>query len=349
VTTAADLALLPDVRDADLIARIEGARGSFTYDFTLRSCRNEQAQRDALALLPRDARRRQELRNRLDLGAIDRQNLRHIHSVLAICGLPYTRQGIEVREFERTQGRMSLIVEAGKLQTPDGRWENQPLPYGSRARLLLLHLCSEAIRQKSAVVDIEDSLTAFIKAMGFPVTGGKYGTLTSFKAQVNALAACHMRIGVWDGTRAKTVSTQPFSSIDVWFPTSAEQKMLWPSTITFSHEFFTTLTSHALPVNIDAVRVFAGSPRKLDLLFWLGYRLNTLSEPLHISWEALAEQWGQGYNRQRNFRRDFAQEIGHIRDIFPKLPVKLTDEGCIIHPAGPDVLAIPHRRPSRRA
>ena len=116
--------------------------------------------------------------------------------------------------------------------------------------------------------------------MGFPVTGGKNGTLTSFKSQVNALAACHMRIGVWDGMRAKTVSTQPFSSIDVWFPTSAEQKMLWPSTITFSHEFYSTLVSHALPVNIEAVQVFAGSPRKLDLLFWLGYRLNTLTAPL---------------------------------------------------------------------
>jgi hypothetical protein len=242
---------------------------------------------------------------------------------------------------------MSLIVEAGKLRTPDGRWELQPLPYGSRARLLLLHLCSEAIRQKTAVVDIEDSLTAFIKAMGFPVTGGKNGTLTSFKTQVNALAACHMRIGVWDGVRAKTVNTQPFSSIDVWFPSSPDQKMMWPSTITFSHDFFSTLVTHALPVNVEAVKVFAGSPRKLDLLFWLGYRLYSLSEPLHLSWDALKEQWGQGYSRHRNFRRDFAEEVAQIKEIFPKLPVELKEEGCVIRPADPTVLAIPARKAKR--
>ena len=42
-----------------------------------------------------------------------------IDSVLAICGLPYTRQPLEIREFERRQGRMSLVVEAGKLRNPE--------------------------------------------------------------------------------------------------------------------------------------------------------------------------------------------------------------------------------------
>jgi len=336
------------IRDTDLLEKLAAARGNAGFAFVVRQCRFEQEKRDKALLLTRNARRRQIARDKLEAGAADRQHLRHIHSVLAICGLPYTRQPLEVREFERNQGRMSLVVEAGKLRTPDGRWELQPLPYGSRARLLLLHLCSEAIRQKSAVVDIEDSLTAFIKAMGFPVTGGKNGTLTSFKTQVNALAACHMRIGVWDGVRARTVSTQPFSSIDVWFPTSPDQRMMWPSTITFSHDFFSTLANHALPVNVEAVKVFAGSPRKLDLLFWLGYRLNNLTEPLRISWDALKEQWGQGYNRDRNFKRDFAEEIAQIKEIFPKLPIELREEGCVIKPAGTNALAIPARRTVRR-
>ena len=145
---------LSDVRDADLVARVEAARGKAGFEFVQRQCRFEQESRDKALLLPRDARRRLTAREKLEIAAADRQNLRHIHSVLAICGLPYTRQALEVREFERNQGRMSLVVEAGKLRTPDGRWELQPVPYGSRARLLLLHLCSEAIRQKSAVVEL---------------------------------------------------------------------------------------------------------------------------------------------------------------------------------------------------
>src|SRR5262245_47217260 len=257
------------VRDADLLKRIDQA-APFTRDSVRRQCESEQERRDSLLLLPRDKRRRAETKHALEQGeGADRDNLRHIHSVLAICSLPYTRQPLEVREWQRDQGRMSLMVQAGKLRSPeDGKWVDQPLPFGSRARLLLMHTCSEAIRQKSPVIEIEDSLTGFIKAMGFPVTGGKNGTLNSFKQQVNALAACSMRIGMWEGDRAKTINTQPFTSIDVWFPTASNQRMLWPSTVTFSQEFYSTLTKHALPVNVHAVRAFAGSPRKLDMLFW---------------------------------------------------------------------------------
>ncbi len=332
------------VRDADLVKRVTEAKG-VGVDFVWRQCVAEQERRDALAAMPRDTRRRAETRYALEeQKAADRDSLRHIHSVLAMCSLPYQRQPLGVREWERKQGRMSLKVVAGQLISPeDGTWVDQPLPYGSRSRLLLLHTCSEAIRQKSPAIQIEDSLTGFIKGMGFAVTGGKNGTLNSFKQQVNALAACSMRIGVWDGDRAKTINTQPFSSIDVWFPATPNQRMLWPSTITFSQEFYSTLTKHALPVNVHAVRAFAGSPRKLDLLFWLGYRLNTLNKTLTISWEALREQWGAGYSRANNFRRDFAQEIREIKEVFPKLPVKVTEEGFSISPGTAEVLAIPSK------
>lgn len=329
-----------DIRDQDLLQRVAEA-APFLRDSIVSQARAEQRKRDVLAALPAGARRRASTQQLLNDDKLDRKDLRHIHSVLAMCSLPYTAQPIGVRSWEKSQGRMSLKVTAGQLMNPDGQWVDMPLPSGSRARLLLLHTCSEAIRQKSATIEIEDSLTGFIKSMGFSVTGGKNGTLTSFKAQINALAACSMKIGVWDGERSKTVSTQPFSAIDVWFPAAPDQRMLWPSTVTFSQDFYQTLTRHALPVNVHAVRAFAGSPRKLDILFWLGYRLNSIDKTLSMSWEALQEQWGTGYSRPRGFRRDFAQEIAEIKEVFPKLPVKVCETGITISPGSSEVLAIP--------
>jgi hypothetical protein len=265
--------------------------------------------------------------------------------VLAGCSLPYTQQAVEVREWERRQGRMSLLVTAGKLFNPeDQTWVEQPLPWGSRARLLLLHTCSEAIRQKSATIDIQHTLTGFIRSMGFTVTGGRNGTLNSFKQQVNALAACNMKLGMWNGTQAKTINTQPFSSLEVWLPTSADQRMMWPKQLTFSHDFYSTLVKRALPINVHAVKTFSNSPRKLDLLFWLGYRLSGIKSTLTISWDALQEQWGANYSRQTNFKRDFAQEIADIKEVFPKLPVRLNEVGFVIEPGGTEVLAIPVKR-----
>lgn len=347
------------LRDSDLVERLRrydaghriGAPGS--RQVFVSQLLEAQAERDLkgaqITKLPRDTRRRAIIREVIEGEGANPQNLRHIHSVLALCGLPYTRQPLDVREYHRKQGRMSLIVKAGELWSPDAEWVPQPLPYGSRARLLLLHLCSEAVRQKSATIEIEDSLTAFLRAMGYPATGGPRGTLTAFKQQVNALAACNMKIGTWDGAKSTTINTSPFSSIDVWFPADPDQRILWPSTVTFSREFFDTLAKHALPVSTHAVKAFAGSPRKIDLYFWLSYRLNSINDPLRITWEGLKEQFGAGYDRDRAFRAQFAEEIGHLKEVFPKLPAKLTADGLTLLPADPSTLAIPAKRSTKKA
>ncbi len=342
----ADLYLpTPLVRDADLLRRMDAARNTFTFEFELRACEREQAERDRVAALPRDARRRELVRRKLEDTSTDTEDLRHIHSVLAMCGLPYSRQPLSVREHERRQGRMSLVVEAGKLRNPKtGNRIEQPLPFGPKARLLLMHLCSEAIRQKGPTIEVADSLTGFIRDMGFPVTGGKKGTLQAFKEQINALAACKLSVGMWDGRHAVEYQGMPFSRIDVWLPTSPDQMMLWPSTLTFSMDFYTTLAKHALPIRAEAVRAFAGSARKLDMYFWFNYRLHRLKLPLTISWNALAEQFGGDYGRQRDFKRGFAGDLKDVLDVFPKLPAKLTEAGMEVLPVGLDVLHLPPLR-----
>lgn len=360
------------IRDADLRKKLAHARERFKLDAVFaveaRELIDEQKARDAkvearateLAAMAPGARRRAKSRDALEVGG-KREDLRHIHSVLALCGLPYNRQPIEEREYRSKQGNMRLIVNAGELLAPNGEFVKQPLPYGSRARLLLLHLCSEAIRQQSPTINIDDSLTAFINKMGFEANGGPRGNLTAFKQQVNALAACKMTIGTFyeKGGRVKTINTAPFSSIDVWFPTSPGQQMLWPSTITFSREFYDTLAKHALPVNVHAIRAFSDSPRKIDIYYWLSHRSYSLSEPISISWEALKEQFGEGhfvtsgktggYSRDRDFRAKFTKELAHICEVFPKLPVAVTETGIRLKPADSDVLSIPAKGSTKKA
>jgi hypothetical protein len=337
------------IRDADLLVELEQARGTAGFEFKRKALMLRQADRDRAAALSPGARRRDAARRALEAAPSAADDLRHIHSVLAMCGLPYTRQPLDVREHERRQGRMSLVVEAGKLRNPvTGDREPQPLPFGPKARLLLIHLCSEAVRQKTATIEIADSLTAFIRDMGFPVTGGQRGTLHAFKEQINALAACKLSVGMWDGARSVEYQGTPFSRIDVWLPTDPEQLMLWPSTLTFSMDFFTSLSRHALPIRADAVRAFAGSARKLDLYFWLNYRLHGLKAPVVLSWSALSPQFGGEFTRARAFRAQFADDIADLRDVLPKLPVRVTEAGLRIEPAGPEVLALPTRKPIRR-
>ena len=123
--------------------------------------------------------------------------------------------------------------------------------------------------------------------------------------------------------------------------------MLWPSTITFSRDFYDTLSKHALPVNTHAMKAFAGSPQKIDIYYWLSHRLYSLSDPLNIGWDGLKEQFGEGYDRDRDFKAKFNKALDHIKEVFPKLPVKLHDQGMTLSPADSTVLAVPAKRSTK--
>ncbi len=211
------------IRDADLRAELEAARGGFLFapivEHLLYRQRERDAEREAAGAqaerreaMGRDRRRREAVREVIENEPTAPENLQHLHSVLALCGLPYRDPGA-TREFVREYGRNSLSLTAGRLKNPiTGEMEPQGLPYGPKARLVLLHLCTEAVRQRSPTVEVADSLSGFMKAMGFAVTGGERGTIGAFKEQLNRLAACSMQIGLWDGEGQPRPSTCPLSA-----------------------------------------------------------------------------------------------------------------------------------------
>lgn len=340
---------VPLIRDPDLLAELERLpKGSFR-EFQVRELEKKQAKLDSLTAMAPGRRRRERTADQLTLINPTQNDLRHIHSVLAICGLPYDRLPTEQREFERKQGSMALDVSAGFLRDPNGEKIAQPVPFGPKARLILMHLCSESILQKSPTIEIAETLTGFVRDMGFPDSGGKKGPMTAFKEQLNALAACTMKLSVWNGERVRTRSITPIEEMDLWLPSHLNQRSLWPSTVTFSPAMYDSLKKHALPLNTRVVKAFAGSARKLDLYFWLGYRIHNINEPLTISWSALREQFGTGFSRERDFRARLAREIDEIKEILRKLPVKLSEDGLTMVPADPSVLALPAPKPQKRS
>ncbi len=347
------------IRDADLLAQLKGLEGTPGYRSLVSALIHTQQKRDkaaaeaaakqaAIDALPRDQRRRAIIREVIENDPPSIQDVRHIHSVLAICGLPHSKPKDDVREYEKVQGNMSIDVSAGFVRDPNGNKVHTSLPYGPKARLILMHLCSEAIKQKSPTIEIADTLTGFVRDMGFPDNGGPRGYLTAFKQQLNALAGCTIKISAWNGERVKSKTIVPLEDVELWLSDNPDQKSLWPSSVTFSQAMFDSLQKHALPVNAQAVRAFAGSSRKLDLYFWIGWRLYNIKDPLQISWAALAKQFGQGFSRPRDFKTQMVAEMAHLQEVFPKLPIKLDEQGLRLHPADPDVLALPAVRPAKK-
>lgn len=333
----------PPIRDADLLAELEANRGKLGFEFTRQILERRQADRDRLAAMAPAKRRRAEIAKRLE-NPPSLADLRHIHSTLAIAGLPYERLTEGTHQFARKQGNMALDVMAGALRDQNGNLVQQPIPYGPKARLVLMHLCSEAIQQKSATIEIADTFTGFVRDMGFSDSGGRKGPLTAFKEQLNALAACTMRISSWNGQSVRTKAFVPLENIELWLSSDPNQRSLWPSTVTFSTAMYDSLSRHALPLNKHVLKAFAGSSRKLDIYAWLSWRMYNLDAPLTLSWQNLYDQFGGQNTEARGFKRHFKDDLAEIKEVLTKLPAQLTNKGLTIRPADPHVLALPIKR-----
>lgn len=132
-----------------------------------------------------------------------------LHAVLCQVGMP--RRRIIERSFERYSGAASIKLTAGELYQR-GQWVPQPLPYGAHPRLVMVHISGVAVRSRSRVIPIGESMRDFLIALGIPPNGGKTGGYTMFKRQMQALAACRLQLGMSIGQLDRTITTQPSAS-----------------------------------------------------------------------------------------------------------------------------------------
>jgi hypothetical protein len=273
------------------------------------------------------------IKNRLMDAAVelygdDPADLRYLHVVLAQCGLPYREPDKGQQFYEKRNGRISIVLTPGVLIDPKTRRPAmQGIPYGAKPRLLMIHLCTVATKTKSPEVEVSHSMSAFMKDLGLAVSGGKQGSISRFKDQLNRLAATRMQLLFADEERASMVNpAPPISRYDVWFPKDPEQRILWPNTVTLSPEFFESLQdANALPLEGRAIRALQHSAMALDIYTWLAHRLRRIPrhKPASISWEALQEQFGPEYASTRKFRQVFRVALGQVMAVYTDARVEL--------------------------
>jgi hypothetical protein len=229
-------------------------------------------------------------------------------------------------------------LEAGKLWNGT-RFVEQPLPYGVKPRLVMVHTSTEAVRTRQRAIPIGDSMRQFLLTLGIDPTGGKRGNYTMFKQQMEALAACRMTLGMTTGGRALTVDAKPFSKFEAWLTPGNGQQVMWPGMLELSQEFYDTLVEHAVPLNHDAIVSIKDSAMDLDVYSWLAHRLCRVSKAdgVPVSWTALKEQFGQEYAHMTHFRAEFLNSLRQVHAVYPDAKVEQTDTGLKLYPSKPPI------------
>jgi hypothetical protein len=260
------------------------------------------------------------------------------HSVLTQCALPHRAPPDDARVWQRRQGRTVLHVQAGAAYHPrTGAFVEIGLPYGPRARMILMHLNSEALKARSPVVEVETSLTAFVRRVqDRPPTGPE---LAVFKDQLSRLAAATIRLAVdYDEGKAVQVDTKIVGGMELWFEKNERQRVLWPATVRLSLDYYESLSRHAVPLDERAIAALAHSAMALDVYCWLAQRLHRVpAAGQQISWQALHDQFGQGYARVRKFREFFLKQLRQVQAAYPGARLEEGPAGLALRTSPPPV------------
>jgi Plasmid encoded RepA protein len=259
----------------------------------------------------------------------------YLHTVLCQTGLPY--RPTDLRRWRRDQGAASLLIEAGVARHPEtGEWIDLPLPHGERPRLILIYLSTEAVRTESSVIDVGDSMTAFARSLGIDTNGP---SLRHFKDQLSRISTATVRLGIARDGRTVQINTQIVHGIDLWFPKDAGQRVLWPSTVQLSADYFASLQQHAVPLDPRAVAVLAHSAMALDVYTWLAQRLHRVprGQPQAVTWLALKAQFGPDYDRLRKFREKFKVALRTVMTVYPGARIEEADEGLLLWTSKPPI------------
>ena len=264
------------------------------------------------------------------------------HTVLCQTSMPYRNQGDNIREWERVQGNVYLRIEAGAAKHPgQNQWVKLGLPYGSKPRLVLMHLNAEALKQGTPLIEVEDSFTAFIRRIQDPLKLGKSGPngeeFRAFKDQLTRLAVATVRLALSTEVRSFQVNSHIIDAFDLWLVKDERQRVFWPSIVRMNDRYFESLQKHAVPLDERALAALSNSPVALDLYAWLAQRLHRVSKKQFITWVSLKEQFGQGYSRMDNFKRMFRHNLMMVYLQYNAARVEEDDNGLTLYRSPPPI------------
>lgn len=241
--------------------------------------------------------------------------------------MPHSK--VEGEIFKRQNGNFKLTI----LSDPE-----IGIPYGSIPRLLIAWITTEAVRTKQRDLILGQTLSEFMSQLDLVPTGGRWGSITRLKEQMKKLFSASISCSYDEKNHWAIKNVQPISKADLWWdPKQPEQAALFDSTLTVGEEFFNEIINYPIPIDMDALKALKRSPMALDIYCWLTYRMSYLKKNTEIPWEVLQIQFGSNYERVRDFKKYFLNQLKKVNTVYPEVKVNFNESGLILYPSKPHI------------
>lgn len=236
--------------------------------------------------------------------------------------IPHSAQ--EAREWSRRNGSVEVHMQAGP---------KKGLPYGTYPRLVFAWICGEAYynskrndldEQEKRRLIAGDSLSDFMDQLGLLPTGGRWGSITQLREQMQRLFST--RIIAYEDRGGGEAMRQMHVADDYqlwWDPKSPDQASLWENEIVLGERFFKEITDNPYPFDMRILKAVKRSPLGIDLYTWLTYRVSYLKKTTDIPWSSLHGQFGADYSDSRHghdaFVKAAKRELEKLQFAWPQL------------------------------
>ena len=260
------------------------------------------------------------------------------HTVLCQTSMPYRNPGDETRVWDRKNGRVHMRLKAGDVLDPErGEMVELGLPWGAKPRLITAYISTQCVLTQDATIEVEDTFRQFVLKLGYSAQGHDFRTM---KDQLSRLSASDITFAVSPGAdHSAMFYGRIVKSFDLWLVKDARQRLLWPSTLTVSTDYFESLMSHAVPLPEQALIALKGSAVQLDIYCWLAQRLHRIKPDKFdfLPWTALYAQFGQGYSQIRRFRAKFLDHLKAVHGVYATAKIEADGKGLYLHHSPPPV------------
>lgn len=287
---------------------------------------------------------------------LEQDSVNYLHSGFCQAALPHREPANPLEPWVRRNGAYQLIIRPGILPLRD-KVLSVGVPYGTKARLIMIYFQTEAVRNRNQVVDLGPTMASWLKKMGLSTSGGPRGSYAPVREQALRIARCEFTMRFErSSTEARLADQRIVDGMDLWRDSSDSDGPFraggeWVRHVRLSDAFFAHLMEHAVPLSEEAIARLKHSSLALDLYVWLTYRLHALRKETIVPWYALSEHFGSESNhRLLAFR--LKEVLSDVTAVYPEANVEASPKGLILRPSKPavptssGVVRLP-QRPSR--
>ena len=238
--------------------------------------------------------------------------------------------------WEKKGHHVTLWVEPGRMKS-SAATVMYGVPYGARARMILLYLQTQAVRTGSREVALGRSMRDWMERMGLSI-GGE--TARGLREQAARISACTLKF-FWEDERQEGWARGAIVTSGLRFKVpESDQGSLWEDRVVLDEVFWKGLREHPVPLLEAAIRQLHDRSMSLDIYIWLAWRCHQLGKATPISWPAIHAQFGGGFKQLKHFKPSFLEALAAATAAYPEARVSVADAGITLHPARPPIARI---------